>query len=107
MCTIVHSVCILCICVHLCMHINAQLCTIEHMFTEAHICTNTHIYAQVCILAYVHCMHIYAYVHVCTYVWCNHIRGHPFMTSTQKGVRLRWTHVDEGIKPHVDVHTEN
>jgi len=25
-----------------------------------------------------------------------------------KGVRLRWTHVDGGgVKPHVDVHTEN
>ena len=26
-----------------------------------------------------------------------------------EGVRLRWTHVDggEGVKPHVDVHTEN
>ena len=25
------------------------------------------------------------------------------------GLRLRWTHVDgeEGVKPHVDVHTEN
>ena len=26
-----------------------------------------------------------------------------------EGVRLRWTHVDgvRGVKPHVDVHTEN
>ena len=40
-----------------------------------------------------------------------HFRGHPFMTSTRRGegVRLRWTHVDRGrgVKPHVDVHTEN
>jgi len=37
-------------------------------------------------------------------------RGHPFMTSTRRGGRFRWTHVDgwgRGIKPHVDVHTEN
>ena len=35
------------------------------------------------------------------YLW-----GHPFMTSTWRGegVRLRWTHVDEGrgVKPHED-----
>src|SRR6218665_1378552 len=24
------------------------------------------------------------------------VRGHPFMTSTWRGVRLRWTHVDGG-----------
>src|SRR6218665_1677254 len=35
------------------------------------------------------------------------LRGHPFMTSTGRGVRLRWTHVDGGVQPHVDVHTEN
>ena len=36
-------------------------------------------------------------------------RDHPFMTSTRsgEGVRLRWTHVDGGVQPHVDVHTEN
>jgi len=43
---------------------------------------------------------------------CRPCRGHPFMTSTRRGreVRLKWTHVDwreGGIKPHVDVHTEN
>ena len=26
----------------------------------------------------------------------NFIRGHPFMTSTRRGVRLRWTHMDGG-----------
>ena len=26
----------------------------------------------------------------------HYIRGHPFMTSTRRGVRLRWTHVDGG-----------
>jgi len=26
----------------------------------------------------------------------NLIRGYPFMTYTRRGVRLRWTHVDEG-----------
>ena len=39
----------------------------------------------------------------------DNIRGHPFMTSTRGGVE-GWdqTHVDEGgVKPHVDVHTEN
>jgi len=39
------------------------------------------------------------------------VSGHPFTTSTRRGrgVRLRWTHVDgrEGVKPHVDVLTEN
>src|SRR6218665_2875420 len=27
------------------------------------------------------------------------IRCHPFMTSTRRGVRLRWTHVDGGASP--------
>src|SRR6218665_2146120 len=38
-----------------------------------------------------------------------HLWGHPFMTSTRRGVGLRWTHVDRerGVQPHVDVHTEN
>jgi len=38
-----------------------------------------------------------------------HIRGHPFMTSTRRGQGQ--AHVDAcgrgGVKPHVDVHTEN
>src|SRR6218665_769720 len=37
------------------------------------------------------------------------LRGHSFMTSTRRGFRLRWTHVDggQGVKPHVEVHREN
>jgi len=27
------------------------------------------------------------------------LRGHPFMTSTRRGFRLRWTHVDGGSSP--------
>ena len=27
---------------------------------------------------------------------CIYVRGHPFMTSTRRGVRLRWAHVDGG-----------
>jgi len=35
-------------------------------------------------------------------------RGYQFETSTRRGVRLRWTHVERGreVKPQVDVHTD-
>jgi len=29
-------------------------------------------------------------------IFDGHHWGHPFMTSTRRGVRLRWTHVDRG-----------
>ena len=40
----------------------------------------------------------------------NHRQGASIYDVHTEGVRLRWTHVDggrEGVKPHVDVHTEN
>jgi len=39
----------------------------------------------------------------------NSHRGHPLYDVRTEGVRLRWTDVDggRGVKPHVDVHTEN
>jgi len=34
------------------------------------------------------------------------VRGHPFMTSTQRGIRLMWMGRPRG-KLHVDIHTES
>src|SRR6218665_2834017 len=51
--------------------------------------TNLKTYICTCI-----CIHE-PYIYVCIYNM-NLIRGHPFMTSTRRGARLRWTHVEGG-----------